>query len=210
MPTPTSTRFDETIYAESRWVSEPLRLFDCSRENDGAMALILTSAERARRSRRAPGVRVVGASRCRCRVGRPLRRASSRTGRAGSKRSPGGCGPSPGTGPRDVDVAQVYENFTGPGGRGDHRPRLLHAGGPPATSCTFENLIAPSGRLPLNTAGGNLAEGFIHGMSGAAEAARQILGGSPNPVPDANLSLLTGGPGAPLVSSCLFGSEQTL
>lgn len=45
---------DHDIYAGFRWVSEPLRLFDCSRENDGAAAVLVTSAERARDLRSAP------------------------------------------------------------------------------------------------------------------------------------------------------------
>ncbi len=48
---------------------------------------------------------------------------------------------------------------------------------------TFENLIAPNGVLPINTSGGNLAEGFIHGMTLVSEAVRQIQGTSPNQVP---------------------------
>ena len=75
---------------------------------------------------------------------------------------------------------------------------------------TFENLIAPNGGLPINTAGGNLANGFIHGMSLVPEAIRQIRGESPNQVPDAKLSLMTGGPMDSVVSSALFGSADTL
>ena len=114
-----------------------------------------------------------------------------------------------GYGPADVDVVQVYENFTGPAVASiiDHGFCTLQTAG---EFITYENLIVEGGKLPTNTAGGNLAEGFIHGMAGAAEAARQILGGSPNPVAGASLSLLAGGPGAPLVSSALLGSAETL
>src|SRR5690606_33377010 len=41
-------------YFASRYIVEPLRLFDCSVPVDGAVALILTTAERARDCARAP------------------------------------------------------------------------------------------------------------------------------------------------------------
>ena len=109
----------------------------------------------------------------------------------------------------DVDVAQVYTNFTGPAVAAliDHGFCTIESAG---EFLTVDNLIAPNGQLPINTAGGDLAEGFIHGMVGAAEAVRQIRGSSVNQVPGASLSLLTGGPAAPLVSSALFGSADTL
>jgi hypothetical protein len=52
---------------------------------------------------------------------------------------------------------------------------------------TVPNLIAPAGALPVNTAGGNIAEGFVHGIG-----------------------LLLGGPVAPLVSATAFGSATTV
>ena len=73
---------------------------------------------------------------------------------------------------------------------------------------TLPNLTAPAGALPVNTAGGNLAEGFVHGL--VLEAVRQIRGTSANQVPGAAISLLLGGPVAPLVSATVFGSPATV
>jgi acetyl-CoA acetyltransferase len=110
--------------------------------------------------------------------------------------------------PADVDVVQVYENFSGLG-----IAALLEHG-----FCTrenildvlkFENLIAPNGRLPVNTSGGCLAEGFIHGMEVLLEAVRQLRGESFNPVPGAEVCLVTGGPGSTYTSSALFGTAAT-
>lgn len=70
----------------------------------------------------------------------------------------------------------------------------------------FDNLIAPSGGLPVNTGGGNFAQGFIHGIGTAHEAVKQLRGESANPVPGARTCLLAGGPGAPTVSSAIFGN----
>jgi len=203
-----SIEFDEDAYERSRWVSEPLHLFDCSRENDGAIALILTSAQRAADLAERPAYVLAAPHGAGAGWGE-LDECGEPYWSAGFASVSARLWAEAGYGPSDVDVAQVYENFTGPAVAAliDHGFCTLDTAG---EFLTLENLIAPSGRLPINTAGGNLAEGFIHGMAGAAEAARQILGGSPNPVPGASLSLLTGGPGAPLVSSCLFGAAETI
>lgn len=114
-----------------------------------------------------------------------------------------------GYGPSDVDVAQIYENATGMGVAAiiDHGFCTADDAG---AFLTFDNLIAPDGKLPANTSGGNLAEGFVHGMSLVTEAVRQIRGTSVNQVPDAAPSLMTGGPGDSVVSSALLGSADTL
>ena len=71
-------------------------------------------------------------------------------------------------------------------------------------------VISPAGALPINTAGGNIAEGFLHGIGLVLEAVRQIRGTSANQVPGANVSLLLGGPMAPLVSATVFGSAAVV
>jgi acetyl-CoA acetyltransferase len=203
-----NAEFDEDVYTSSRWVSEPLHLFDCSRENDGAVAIVLTSADRARDLADRPAF-VLSARHGADSGWGELEESGvpySSSGFAAVVRhlwDDAECKPS------DVDVAQVYENFTGPavGSLIDHG---FCTRATAAEFLTFENLTAPNGVLPINTAGGNLAEGFIHGMGLVAEAVRQIQGTSPNQVPGASVSLLCGGPGAPLVSSAIFGSEDTL
>jgi hypothetical protein len=66
------------------------------------------------------------------------------------------------------------------------------------------------GDLPVNTAGGDLANGFLHGAGNNIEAVRQIRGISANQVPGAKLSLSTGGPTDYFVSTTLLGTEETL
>jgi len=76
--------------------------------------------------------------------------------------------------------------------------------------CTLDNLLAPKGRIPLNTSGGNLAECYMHGLELSIEAVRQLRGTSPNPVPDAEVSMVCAGPMVTPVSSVIYGSEATL
>ena len=199
---------DDETYETARLISEPFRLFDCSRENDGAAAVLLTSAERAQDLAERPAY-VLSAP-----MGAP-----EGWGENEENLTPywsGGFGSvarrlwrESGYGPDDVDVTQVYENFTGPA-----VATLIDHGFCTADNAgdvlTLDNLIAPHGKVPVNTSGGNLAEGFIHGMGLVVEAARQIRRESPNQVPGAELSLMTGGPASMLVSSALLGSAATL
>ena len=114
-----------------------------------------------------------------------------------------------GVGPADVDVVQAYENFTG----GVLMSLVEHGFFAPEEAAAFlklENLIAPSGKLPINTSGGNLAECYMHGLELEIEAVRQLRGQSTAQVPDVNVSLAIAGPMVTPVSTVLFGSEATL
>ncbi len=195
-------------YQASRLISEPYHLFDCSRENDGAAALILVSAERARDLPQKPayvlsvpmGAGADGGSR------EDNHHPYTSVGMIGLARR---MWAESGYGPTDVDVAQIYENFTGMAVQSiiDHGFCTADTAG---EFLTFDNLTAPGGRLPINTSGGNLADGFIHGMGMMVEAVRQIRGTSTNQVPNARLSMMAGGPGDSMTSTGLFGSAETL
>jgi len=202
--------FDVEAYRSARWISEPFRLLDCSRENDGAGALLIVSAEEARDLRRPP-VHILGVAQGAAAGWGDLLEndADDQYASAGFRSVARQLWAQTGLTPADIDVAQVYENFSAQGVASliDHGFCDYETVG---EFCRFENLIAPGGKLPVNTAGGNLAQGFIHGIGMPIEAVRQLRGESANPVPGARTCLLAGGPGAPIVSSAIFGTAETV
>ncbi|HEY0913740.1 MAG TPA: hypothetical protein VGE22_02615 [Solimonas sp.] len=195
---------DLEAYRSARWIAEPFRLFDCSRENDGAGALLMVSAERAKDLRKKP-VYLLGVAQGTARGWGDLLENDQDYASAGFRPIAQRLWQQTGLSPADIDVAQLYENFSAQG-----VASLIDHGfcsyDNVAEFIRFENLIAPSGQLPVNTAGGNFAEGFIHGIGMAIESVRQLRGESANPVPDARTCLLAGGPGAPTVSSAVFAN----
>ncbi len=180
-------------YFASRLVAEPFHLFDCCMENDGACAVVVTSARRARDLPH-PVVEVVAA-------------AQGAPGAYGHGQylnvyvdddlyTSGGGQPvardlwaRAGIGPDDVDVAMLYDHFSGMVllqledygfcGRGE--------GGAYFGETT----------LPINTHGGSLSEAYIHGLNHVVEGVRQLRGQSTTPVPGAETCLVTSAAGVP-------------
>lgn len=201
----------EEKYDQSRWIAEPFHLYDCCMENDGAAAIILVSAERARDLRQKPTFVLGGAIGSSYRVPESPAATFATPDYASShfKQAAKRLYEMAEVGPRDVDVVQCYENFTG----GVLMSLIEHDFFTPAEAMDFvtvENLAAPSGKLPLNTSGGNLAECYMHGLGLQIEAVRQVRGQSFNQVPDVKVSLAVGGPMSPPVSTFLYGSEAAL
>lgn len=198
-------KLDEETYLSSRWIAEPYRLYDCSRENDASVALIVSSVEDAVKPDR-PTPHVVAVE-----EGGPYRwgqltENDDAYSTAGYATLASRLWEATGLTAADIDVTQVYENFSGAA-----VASLIDFGfctpENAAELLTLENLSAPTGAMPINTGGGMLAEGFVHGVGTLAEAVRQIRGESPNQVPDVRHSLVIGGPYAPLQSTVLFSSK---
>lgn len=196
---------DVEAYRNARWIAEPFRLFDCSRENDGAGALLLVSAERAKDLKKRP-IHVLGVANGTSKGWGDLIENDVDYASSGFKPVARRLWNQTGLTPADIDVVQLYENFSAQGVASliDHGFCSYEN---VAEFVRFDNLIAPSGTLPVNTAGGNFAQGFVHGIGVAIEAVRVLRGESANPVPDAKTCLLAGGPGAPTISSAIFGTE---
>jgi len=105
--------------------------------------------------------------------------------------------------PSDVDVLQLYENFTGP-----VMIALAEMGfcEPGEVEAFVANgaLEGPNAKLPFNTSGGNIGEAYIHGFELVNEAVRQVRGDSTCQAKDVELSLVVGGPGYAPGSAVLF------
>ena len=199
---------DAEKYDASRWIVEPFRLFDCCLENDGAAAMVVVPAERAKDFPHPPAYVLSAVTGSHYRAGASVHNTPDYATSNFKTCVPrlydmAGCKPT------DVDVLQCYENFTG----GVLMSMVEHGFVEPEECNEFltkENLIAPTGKLPTNTSGGNLAECYMHGLELNIEAVRQIRGTSPNQVDDVDVSLVVSGPMVTPVSSSIFGSEATL
>ena len=193
-------------YHNSRWIVEPFHLFDYCQESDGAAAVIITTAERAKDLSGPPAYIKATAQGMGHRAGAAAFNEPdfptahyAIVGDELWRRS--------GVGPADVNVAQVYENFSGP-----VLMSLSEMGfAPPEGIEEFVsngNIQWPDGTLPINTSGGNLADAYIHGFELVTEAVRQIRGESTCQVADAELSLVISGPGYCPGSAVLFSAEE--
>ncbi|MGB0112400.1 MAG: hypothetical protein WBP59_04195 [Ilumatobacteraceae bacterium] len=184
-------------------ISDPLRKFDFCLETDGASAVIVTSAERAR-----DGAQPM------CTITATAQSASHGMQPAvmfpvlmrGSLVEQPSAGVADllyrraGIGPDGIDVAQFYDCFT---------PTVLmqledygFCTKGEGSDFAMSGALELGGSIPINTAGGNLSEGYIHGMSHIVEGVRQIRGSSTSQVDGAKTCLVTSG--LPVVSSALI------
>jgi len=199
---------DAARYDASRWIVEPLHLYDCCQENDGAAAVVLVSAERARTLRHKPAFLLGAASGSGHRTGAQPHNAPDYAS-ASFEGVAQDCFRMAGVTPADVGVVQVYENFTG----GVVMALAEHGFFAPEQAnefLTLENLIAPTGKLPFNTSGGNLAEAYLHGLELVIEATRQIRGTSTSQAARSDVAMVIGAPLVTPVSNLILGSETTL
>jgi acetyl-CoA acetyltransferase len=191
-------------YHESRWIVEPFHLYDCCPENDGAAAVLVTTAERARDLRAAPVAVLAAAQGLGPGFGISMYQGDWFPGVfyrdvAEKLWQRSGCKPA------DVDVLQLYENFTGPVlmtlcELGFAEPDGVEA-------FVRRGLSGPDAPLPFNTSGGNLGEAYIHGFEMINEAVRQVRGTSTCQVTRKRVerSLVVAGPGYAAGSAVLLG-----
>jgi acetyl-CoA acetyltransferase len=186
-------------YLASRMVAYPFCLFDCDIPVQGAVAIVLTTAERARDLKPAPAYLAGYGQRLHFEV----------AGRIGSLSSymEGGSSSAKltwersGLEPKDVDVAQIYDGFSASVIYGLESYGFCKEG--EALDFIQEGRIELDGALPLNTFGGSLGTGRIHGLWHIIEGALQASGrAGSRQVKGANVSFV--GASAPIVTGTTF------
>ena len=167
---------DLESYLAMPYVVEPYRAPDCTIEVDGACAVVVSALDVARDLRHPPAVIASGGYRAGPRPGLDIgdhllwddmtRNYTSHLrdelfGRAGIA-------------PTDVQVAEIYDCFTSTVLMGLEGLGICDRGG--SGEFVRSGATALDGRMPMNTHGGLLAEGYLHGMNTVVEAARQVHG----------------------------------
>ena len=181
-------------YLASPMVVDPFRADDCTVEVDGACALLVTSLERARDLRQPPAVIASGAYRAGARSGLDIGDhllwpdytrnytsylAEDLFGRAG-------------VGPADVQLAEIYDCFSSTVLIGMEGLGLVGRG--ESGRFVREGNTRLDGRLPTNTHGGLLSEGYLHGMNTVTEAVLQVQGrGGTRQAPRHEVCVVTSG-----------------
>lgn len=181
-------------YLASRRIVDPFRMLDICLESDGACAIVVTHRDRARDLRQKPVHIMGGAYGGGPNQGDDLFDALRwpEHARNYSHYIAADLWASAGIGPKDVDVAEIYDCFTysvlmqlegfGFCAEGEGGP-FVQAGH-----------IAKGGTLPVNTHGGLLSEAYIHGFNHVLEAVRQLRGAAgANQVADAQIAMTTAG-----------------
>ena len=200
---------DEAKYDASRWIVEPFfHLYDCCQENDGAAAVIVVPADRAKDTQHKPSYVLACGQGSDHRSAAPVHNMPNYQSSHFAKLAPRLYDMAK-LGPADMGIVQCYENFTG----GVLMSLVEHGLVKAEEANEFlipENLLAPSGKMPLNTSGGNLAECYMHGLELVIESVRQIRGTAINQVPRNDAAIIMGGPMVTPVSSLILGSEATL
>jgi acetyl-CoA acetyltransferase len=182
-------------YMASKMIADPFRRFDCCMESDGSVAVVVTTTERARGLRQKPAlIRAAAISATEGMVGianyyaghllfdevQFLARQLYASARLG---------------PRDIQASIFYDHF------GPVVMPTLEAFGfskrGEAKDFIKNGNIEVGGAMPVNTNGGQVAEGYIHGMNGIAEAVRQVRGTAVNQVANVENVAVTAASGFP-------------
>lgn len=168
-----TTAISEADHQASPWVVEPFRLLDCAPVHDGGMAVLVSATADARRMRQSVvTVRAaVGGT-----LGAPVTsRVRGRRWELNALDAAAAVYEAAGVTAADLDLAQVYDPFTGMALLHIEQFDLAPAGG--SARHVREGQLGLDGRLPVNTHGGNLSEGNTAGLGHVVEAVQQLREG---------------------------------
>ena len=194
-------------YFNARMISDPLCLYDYTMESDGAVAVITTSAARAKDLKQKPvyimGSAHGGMGRWGSAIFNYFQMPDDYFASSGHRPVAKRMYEMAGVSPKDVDVALLYDHFS---------PMVIMQledygfcgigeGGPFVESGAIRY---GTGSIPVNTHGGNLSEAYIIGMTHIREAVEQMRGTAINQVKDAKIALVSGGPAGLPVSGTLL------
>ena len=157
-------------YMSARFIAEPLRLLDYCIINDGGVCLIMTTMERARDLAKRP----VSIAATAARGETSGHYWSGDFFYANAQRAADRLYREAGFAPNDIDVLQIYDNFTPAIAFGLEGFGFAPRGEATAWACLDQ--IGLGGRQPINTAGGHTGESYMQGWGHHVEAVRQIRG----------------------------------
>jgi acetyl-CoA acetyltransferase len=202
MRTPLTT----DVYLNAPMIAEPLCLYDFCLESDGAIAVIVTDAQRGRDLRQTPVYVRASAHGGTAQWGRSIYwmnmpdESFTSSGHAAVARN---LYESAEVGPADIDVSLIYDHFTSQVicQLEDYGFCQKGEGGPFVASGAIRR---EGGSIPVNTDGGQLSCAYVWGMTHVREAVEQLRGTAVNQVAKAELALVTGGPSAVPVSGLIL------
>jgi acetyl-CoA acetyltransferase len=174
-------------YHNSRWVVEPLHLLDCTLVSNGGVAVIVTSAERAR-SLQQPPAYVVGMGQGH--PGNPRRAGYENEVNTGAVLAKETAFRMAGITHDDVDVCELYDcyTYTTLVTLEDYGFCAKGEGGP----FVADGRLGPGGALPTNTGGGELSGYYMWGMTPLSEGVIQARGqGGERQVPKHDVVLVS-------------------
>lgn len=186
-------------YYASRMITWPLRLYDYCLENDGAVAFIVSAESDAAEH---PAVRILATSQSLSPYQEPLGLYQRDIGQAFPAAVADRLFADAGVTPQRIRVAALYDACSLMPVRSLEAYGLAEPG--QGWRHVVEQGIGLDSPLPINTHGGHLSEGYVHGMTGVLEAVRQVRGAAATQVADADVALV----GAPAGGAVILGRGE--